>query len=254
MTTTIVTPLPSSLLFGLDPASPLPLYVQIAERIEKSIVEGIVPVQSWLENEETIALRLGASRATTRRALEKLVDRGLLERRQGKGTQVISGTVSNPTGMSSLYDELWAQGRAPTTTVLDRGPVAADHAVAEALGVTEGTAVLRIHRLRWADGAPLAVLTNWLPLPDREFSDSDLTGHGLHQLMRRGGVIFRTAHQRIGARRGRSDECDLLLLPRDSSVLTMTRTVSDSHGRLVDFGEHCYRPDSYAFDMTLTGR
>ncbi len=130
----------------------------------------------------------------------------------------------------------------------------ADEKVAEALGVEVGSPVLHLTRLRTADGMPLAVLDNVLPEPFVDLDPDDLATHGLYQLLRGRGVIMRVAKQRIGARAATASEARLLDLPRGGAVLTMSRTAFDSSGRAVEYGQHCYRPDLYSFEITLVDR
>jgi hypothetical protein len=76
------------------------------------------PAGTRLENEIVLAEQLGLSRPTMRRAIEYLVDRGLLVRRRGVGTQVVQPKVRGPVELSSLYDDLRAAWREPRTDVL----------------------------------------------------------------------------------------------------------------------------------------
>jgi DNA-binding GntR family transcriptional regulator len=247
------TPLPPSVFEGLDRVGPMPLYHQIAERIERAIVDGALPVESWIEDELTLATRLGTSRGTTRRALEQLVSRGLLQRRQGRGTQVISGRVTRTVALTSLYDDLGALGRRPGTILLRNESTVADAEAALLLGIEPGAETIELERVRSSNGEPLAVLTNLLPRREFPLHDGDLESHGLYQLLRARGVLMRAAQQSIGAREASPRECSLLELPAGSTVLTMTRTVTDPGGRVVDVGRHCYRPDRYRFEISLTG-
>ena len=77
------------LTFDIDRSSPTPLYFQLAQAIEGAITGGALPAGSRLENEVLLAQRYGLSRPTVRRAVQELVDKGLLVRKRGVGTQVI---------------------------------------------------------------------------------------------------------------------------------------------------------------------
>ena len=61
-------------------------------------------------------------------------------------------------------------------------------------------------------------------------------------------------HQRIGAREATARESELLELRKAAAVLTMERTAFDTSGRAVEYGQHCYRPDLYSFEITLVDR
>ena len=62
----------------LDRSSPVPLYYQLAQAIEAAIRDGDLSPGDRFENELALAKRLTLSRPTTRRAIQELVDKGLL--------------------------------------------------------------------------------------------------------------------------------------------------------------------------------
>jgi DNA-binding GntR family transcriptional regulator len=236
------------LTIDLDRSSPTPLYFQLAQAIEGAIAGGDLPAGSRLENEILLAQRYGLSRPTVRRAVQELVDKGLVVRKRGVGTQVIQPHVRRSVELTSLYDDLSRSGEAPTTEVLslDRVPAPAD--VAEELDVPEGDEIVVVRRLRRSRGEPLALLTNHLP------GRFQPTERGLYQYLRARGVHLRVAHQRIGARLARADEARLLDEPPRSALLTMQRTAFDDQGAAVEFGRHVYRASRYDFETTLVGR
>jgi DNA-binding GntR family transcriptional regulator len=239
--------------FVIDRSSPTPLYFQLAQSIEGAITEGHLPAGSKLENEILLAQRYGLSRPTVRRAVQELVDKGLLVRKRGVGTQVIQPHVRRSVELTSLYDDLARGGEAPTTKVLslDRVPAPAD--VAAELDLAAGEEVVALRRLRFTRGEPLALMTNYLPGRFEPGLD-ELAERGLYQYLRGQGVHLRVAHQRIGARLARAEEARLLDEPRGSALLTMQRTAFDDKGAAVEHGRHVYRASRYDFETTLVGR
>ncbi len=235
----------------LERSGPIPLYFQVAQRIERAIVEGDLPPGSRLENEVALGERLGLSRPTVRRAIQDLVDKGLLVRRRGIGTQVVHGQVTRGLELTSLFEDLARAGKKPETRLLAAEEQPAVLRVAEQLSVEVGTPTLYLHRVRLAGGVPVAVMENWLPASFTDLSVEGIVQHGLYQLLRSRGVTMRVAKQRIGARNATSEEAKLLEIEKHAAVLTMDRTAFDSSGRAVEFGHHCYRPDLYSFEVTL---
>lgn len=246
--------LPADLFIDLDRSGPVPLYFQISSRLEAAIHDGRLPPGSRLENEVALGNRLGLSRPTIRRAIQELVDKGLLVRRRGIGTQVVHGRVSRSVELTSLYEDLERSGQKPETRVLSMEIGEADERSAEELNVAVGSPVLHIKRLRSAGGVPIAILDNVLPADFTDIDLGDLSKHGLYQLLRARGVTMRVAKQRIGARESTGQEAGLLDIPKGAAVLTMSRTAFDNSGRAVEWGQHCYRPDLYSFEMTLVER
>src|ERR1700742_5097785 len=148
----------------LDRSSPVPLYYQLAQAIEAAIRDGDLAPGDRFENELALAKRLTLSRPTTRRAIQELVDKGLLVRKRGVGTQVVQSPVHRRVELTSLFDDLTRAGQDPTTQLLGYRTRPADEEVAGELNLDGNQEIVTIQRLRSANGEPLAVMTNYLPV------------------------------------------------------------------------------------------
>lgn len=238
----------------VDRTSPVPLYYQVAQVLERAIESGELAAGERLDNEIALAESLGLSRPTMRRAIQYLVERGLLVRKRGVGTQVVHRAVRRPIELTSLYDDLANEGRNPRTDVLRLEEVPASDTVAHVLGVPEGTAVLALERLRYADDEPLALLHNYLPHGIVPITEASLRDAGLYQTMRSAGVRLHLASQVVGARTATTGEAKLLTESRGAPLLTMRRTAYDETGRVVEYGDHVYRASLYSFEFVLASR
>ncbi|WP_217145889.1 GntR family transcriptional regulator [Streptomyces sp. AC627_RSS907] len=244
----------STLDFALDRRSPVPLYHQLARQLEAAIEHGALAPGNLLGNEVDLSVRLGLSRPTVRQAIRSLVDKGLLVRRRGVGTQVVHSQVRRPLALSSLYDDLEAAGQGPTTQVVRNEEVAASADVAAALGVAEGGVVTVLERLRLTHGRPVALLCNYLPTALLDLDSARLEATGLYRMMRAGGITLHSARQTVGARSATREEADRLEEKEGAALLTMRRTAYDDTGRPVEYGTHLYRASRYTFDFQLLAR
>ncbi|MFI1101901.1 GntR family transcriptional regulator [Streptomyces melanogenes] len=238
----------------MDRTSPVPLYFQLSQQLEAAIERGTLMPGSLLGNEIDLAGRLGLSRPTVRQAIQALVDKGLLVRRRGVGTQVVHSQVKRPLELSSLYDDLEAAGQKPATKVLRNTLEPATAEVAAALGVSEGDDVHLVERLRYAHGEPMAQLRNHLPTGLLALDTAHLEATGLYRLMRGAGITLHSARQSVGARAATAAEAELLAEAEGAPLLTMQRTTFDDTGRAVEFGTHVYRASRYAFEFQLLVR
>lgn len=243
-----------SLQLSVDRTSPVPLYFQLSQQLEAAIERGTLTPGSLLGNEIELAGRLGLSRPTVRQAIQSLVDKGLLVRRRGVGTQVVHSQVKRPLELSSLYDDLEAAGQRPATIVLRNAIEPASAEVAAALGVAEGSNVQLVERLRFAHGEPMARLCNHLPAGLFDCDTERLEATGLYRMMRAAGITLHSARQSVGARAATALEAELLTEVTGAPVLTMERTTFDDTGRAVEFGSHIYRASRYAFEFQLLVR
>ena len=223
----------------IDRGSPIPLYHQLAEQLSSAIREGQLEPGDPFENELAMCERLGLSRPTVRRAIQEMVDQGLLVRRRGVGTTVANRKVHRRFELSSLFDELKRAGRAPHTTVLQL------ERVQEPLSIV---------RLRLVEDKPLALLHNWLPPDYFDLTREELEATGLYDALRTRGAKPVVARQSIGARMPTSAERRHLNLRGGQPVLTMTRMAFDVSGKAVEFGDHSYRAEDYALDMVVDER
>lgn len=237
----------------IDRASPVPLWHQLAEQLGDAVRSGRLAPGDSVENEVDLAARIGLSRPTVRRAMQDLVDRGLLVRRRGIGTTVAPARVHRRAELSSLHDDLVRAGRTPGTTVLSLG-VTTDLAAASALELPSDTTLLGIVRLRVVDGRPLAVLHNWLPPNLSDLGIEELESTGLYAALRARGAVPVVARQTVGARMPTPEERRRLGLRGTRPVLTMTRTAFGAHGEPVEHANHCYDAEAYSLEMTLDER
>ncbi|WP_154814359.1 GntR family transcriptional regulator [Actinophytocola xinjiangensis] len=238
-------------LVKIDRMSPVPLYFQMAARIRELIESGRLEPGHRLDNEMEVAAQLGLSRPTVRQAMQLLVDQGLLSRKRGIGTTVVSTRVRRMTQLTSLYEDLERSGRKPSTRVLSYEVVPAAAEVADALAVPMGADVLSIRRLRFADGEPLAILRNYLRA-DLGVTEDELADRGLYQILRDLGSAVRSIDQLVGARKATAAEASLLDEERDATLLTVERTAHDTSGRPVEYGRDLYRASLYTIHMSAT--
>lgn len=236
----------------VDRSSPVPLYFQVAQHLERMIESGELPMGTRLENETDLAGRLGLSRPTMRRAIEHLARRGLVVRKRGIGTQVVQAKVTRDVELTSLYDVLAKAGREPSTRVISFSTEAAPDELAARLGIAPGTQVYVFERLRFAGGEPLALMRNYVPAHLLALNEADLKEQGLYDLFRANGIALRIAKQAIGAKAATTAEAKALGETRRAPLLTMERSAYDDQGRAIEHGNHLYRASRYSFDLTLT--
>jgi GntR family transcriptional regulator len=167
---------------------------------------------------------------------------------------VVHPKVRRPVELTSLYDDLAASRKDPRTEVLSLEAVPASDRVAHALGLEDGVEVLAMERLRYADGQPLAIMRNWLPMGLVELDGGRLERAGLYQLMRAAGINLHLASQTIGARGASGAEARLLQAHKGEPLLTMSRTTYNENGQPVELADHIYRASLYSFEIVLVTR
>ncbi|MHB8220302.1 MAG: GntR family transcriptional regulator [Acidimicrobiales bacterium] len=237
----------------LDRESPIPLWFQIVELLGETIESGQLRPGDRLENEFGLSERLGVSRPTVRQAMQALVQKNLVVRRRGVGTIVASRPVHRPVALTSLYDDLHASGRKPSTRVLSLEEDIAGSEVAAELGIEPDEPVLRMERIRFADDLALALMSNVVPAKILKvpLTATELEATGLYAALRAQGVRLRTAHQTIGARNATAREARLLATGRNATMLAMVRVANSANGAAIELGRHTYPASRYSFEIDL---
>ncbi|WP_263264163.1 GntR family transcriptional regulator [Pseudomonas sp. RIT-PI-S] len=116
--------------------------------------------------ERDLAEHLGVSRMTLRKALQTLIDRGVLERRGNRGTFVAAPGVERPLNTlarKGIAEVVEQAGARPGSRLLYFEQTPASAGVAKRLGIGEGDTLLAIRRLRTVDQKPFCVETSYIP-------------------------------------------------------------------------------------------
>ncbi|MET7398541.1 GntR family transcriptional regulator [Dactylosporangium sp. NPDC005572] len=171
----------------LDPSTGVPLHMQVEEDLRRRIEAREWVPGERIPGEEHLGEAYGVSRITMRQAIGRLVSRGLLVRERGRGTFVRdTALVAGARHVTSFTSELAQLGLVASAKVLDASLVPADEPNALALSIMEGEPMVRIHRLRSADGKPIGLQTSYLPAARFPgLLEVDLGDSSLYELLRR---------------------------------------------------------------------
>ena len=237
---------------ALERNSPVPLYHQLAQSIERAITTGALAPGDRLENEVALTSRLGLSRPTVRQAIQELVKQGLLVRKRGVGTQVVAHRFRRDERLSSLNEDLTKAGKTPSTRLLEYSVGELETDIRDSLEAADRAdgEFTRIRRLRLADDVPLAILTNYIP-SRYPLKREDVQARGLYACLNAMGVHLKIAHQRISARIMTEAEAELLDDTLPAACLTVDRLTYDDVGQLAEFGRHVYPATRYSLQSSL---
>ena len=173
--------------------SSTPLYQQVAGQLRSLITGGELAAGEHLPNEIALAETFSLSRPTMRQALDELVRDGLITRRRGVGTVVTPHHFRRSAQLTSVYEDLLSAGLSPTTTTLSVAVEDGPHDVAATYGLGPDDRVVALERLRSADGVPLVLMRNWLPIRYAFLVSRQVDS--LYQAMRERGDVPATAAQ-----------------------------------------------------------
>ena len=169
---------------------------------------------------------------TVRQALQELTNAGLVDRQRGKGTFVASGPMHRRAGVFlSFSDEMAWRGKVAGSQVVAAGVAPARPEEVDELGLEPGAEVVRVERVRLADGVPIAFEDAAVLVEHRAVLDADLGSGSLHQALEALGIVATSASGTVTARTVRRAEAALLDVPVRSALLVELRLLFDQHGR-----------------------
>ena len=227
-----------------------PLYATIEETIATEIAQGEYRPGDQLPTEDALLQRFQVSRITVRRAVQNLVNRGLLEIRRGLGTFVLSPRIeADLTKLTGFVEDMNAAGRKATARVISQGVVPASARVAECLQLGKGTKVMQIKRVRIADGTPLSLDETYLPLAlGRQIVTNDLRLHPIFTLLEeKYGVPLIEADYELEAAIATNAVADALQVKAGSPIFQIERTTKTTGNHPVDYEVLSYRGDLVRF-------
>jgi GntR family transcriptional regulator len=229
-----------------------PLYQQLRNHINATIVSGEMKAGEPLPSEREIAEIADVSRITVRKAVQELVKEGLVVQKQGSGTTVApqpERVQQYLTRLTSFTEDMARRGKNVTSTFLEKGLFSPSPEEIMALGLKADGLVARLSRLRKADGKPLALERASLSadyLPDPESVEASLYAY----LEKLGNKPSR-AIQRISAINLRGEDAKHLEVEDGSAGLSIVRVSYLPTGQVVEFTKSIYRGDAYDFVAEL---
>lgn len=238
---------------GLDTGSPLPKYYQLKEIIRDLIEQEELREGSPIPPERKFCEQYGVSRMTTRQAIVELVNEGVLYREQGKGTFVAARKVRQEAErLTSFTEDMARRGMEATSRVLSLEATEAGPTVSRLLGVEEGEEIVRLQRVRNADGEPMALETSYLLHGIASgLLELDLSQRSIYDELRSRGVRMTRADQSYEATAIDEFEAEHLGVPVGSPALLLERVTYDDADRAFEYVKSTYRGDRYRITTTL---
>ncbi len=234
----------------LDPADSQPLYQQLQRAIREAIENRVLAPDDALPPERQIAAELSVSRITVRKAIDGLVEEGLLVRRQGSGNFVAARIEKNFAKLTSFSEDMRSRGRTPRSVWLKRasGHVTPEEALT--LRLSPGTPVYRFHRLRFADETPMCL--EFATIAGTALPSLDAVGTSLYEALERAGNRPARALQRLRALLLNAEQAKLLHAHEGDAGLLVERVGFLRDGAAVEFCQTYYRGDTYDFVAELS--
>ena len=223
----------------------------------RSILEQLIDTElhpgDAIPSERTLVTRLGVSRVTVRQAIADLVEAGVLERVHGKGTYVTGPQVDSRLHLTSFSREMRDRGLVPATVVLAAAEEPADDDVAYALRIRPGRPVIRVERLRMADGTPMAYEVGHYPARSSRGCCDASSARSTTCSPPSTASSSPAASRRSGPSQPTPTGPESSASPKRAPLLVQER-VTHAGERVIELSTSWYRADRYRIHMAITPR
>jgi len=231
-----------------------PLCAQIESVLSYEIADGTLSAGVQIPTEDHLIVRFRMSRITVRRAGQNLVNRGLVEIRRGRGTFVTLPRITQGlTELTGSVEDIEALGRRAPARLIDKRIVNASEGVVRQLSLIKGRKVVRLQRVRLADGLSVSFEETYLPLEIGEkIITNDLEKQPVFSLLEHKYKIpLLEAEYRLEAVTAEADAAEALEIAQGSPIFRIERASYTTGGAPIDYERLHYRGDLVRFVTRL---
>jgi GntR family transcriptional regulator len=235
----------------LEDTEPGPRYLRLQKLLRDAIESNKLVAGSALPSERELCETYDLSRVTIRKAIDGLVEAGLLDRRKGAGTFIAPTNRSNANArveksfsrLSSFSEDMLSRGRKPGNRWLDRSEGAVTPEEALGLGLSPGSRVYRFQRIRSADGVSMAL--EYATVPGWGLVSIAMVDTSLYAALAQSGHRPVRALQRVRAISFNAEQAELLGITCGDPCLFIERRAFLPDGRVIEITHSYYRGDAY---------
>lgn len=235
----------------LSRSSPEPLYRQLAQHLEAAIRGGQLQPGRRLDSESQLSERFAVSRITVRQAVEELVRKQIVVRKQGKGTFVTQPVVQHDLRrLHGLLGSLFSQADAASATLLSYELMPAPRDIADTLNLSPGEQAVRLDRLYQIGGRPVVLAQAWLVPEIAALPRAKAELISTEDMMRAAGIPIASSQVSIRAEAAGVTAGRLLKLSARTPVLVLRRKAIGADGRVKEAGRVWFCSDAYELVCT----
>jgi DNA-binding GntR family transcriptional regulator len=234
---------------SIDRDSDEPAYAQLANILRASMTAGILRPGDQLPSEAQLCERYSVSPMTVRRAINRLVDQGMVSAEQGRGTFVKPVVMSAATFQLADLQNLFNNPEYTSVRLLESRIVVADERVARKLAIPVGQRVIYIRRLLRTDNMPVFYHREYLIYdPLRPIVEAELEVTALQQLFNgTGGSILKHGTINIEATILTEEEACLLQASQPMAAFCFEHLFYDFDNKPLSWGWFIGRADNLRF-------
>ncbi|MGO4886137.1 GntR family transcriptional regulator [Anaerobacillus sp. MEB173] len=241
---------------NIDKNSLQPMYEQISLYIEGEINSGSLGGGEKIPTEVNLMEMFDVSRITVRKAIKALIDKGLVEKKQGKGTFVKQRQFYHQLeNFKGLYETLLEGGVNPETDLISFSEIKATQNIALALNLVKGKEIKQVLRVYYIKSVPVALAQiNLHPKYSESITKEDAEKHPILELIANNtDSKIGKAHLEIFAETATELTQKYLNVSSKDAVLGAERILYTTEDEPIEHSLLWFRSDSYRFSVDLQG-
>lgn len=223
-----------------------PLYSRFEELVRERIDSGEWPTGTGIPSERELSAEFGLSRATTRKALDRLVAEGLLRKEPRRGTFVAEPkTVFEALTLRGFSAQALEAGASPASRLLRFERVLPPAQVSARLKISGTQLVYLIERLRTVDGVAVALHQSYVPINlAPALQQEDLETRSLYEVLAsRYGIGIGHARETLESSLATEYEAVVLGVSPGAPMLLLNIRLSTPDGRPLEVVKVTFRGD-----------
>lgn len=219
----------------LRKGSSTPLYKQLVQVIEEQISSGALKEGDQIMTEVELSAEYDVSRITVRKAIELLVEDGILMKRQGVGTFVAEKKIHRKfEGVMGFTQNCLMEGKVAGSKLLAAELVEPAVMDVETLKLSPNEKVIRIVRLRLCDGTPVILEENRFSQKFAFLLSQNLEG-SIYQLLGEAGYSMERGAMEIEICQANELESKYLEVEQGKPLLLTKAVVTDEQGEPIHY-------------------
>lgn len=231
-----------------------PVYSQLVDVLRKEIKNNYQPNDKLLSERE-IMRKYAVSRNTVREALSELENIGYIYRQRGKGT-FVANMIDYTQKIGDEYsftEQMKSMGRKPETRILEMYQRDADEYFSQKLKVPVGTCLIKLKRLRLADGQPIMIDRTYLPqakFPNLSRDDLELKQRSLYAIFLEDyGEKVKVADERLSVGIISDEDAKLLNVASNTAGFLARRTTYNHKNEIIEYTISSARGDQFVYNI-----
>jgi GntR family transcriptional regulator len=238
----------------IDKTSPIPLYIQLRQVLEKQIHNQYFKQHESIPSEMELCELYAVSRTTVRQTFREMLNDGIIYRNSPRGRLLVASQriQQKATRLQGFFTEDILNSKMEARTKVLSIKQVSKAALVSQFSAKEDELFWEASRIHFGDNEPLALQTSYIPknlLPNLD--QLDLTQSIFQHIEYLYGYKLTSAKQQISCRLPTSQEKVDLQLPPKVAVFQVNRMTFDEKGVAVEYFECILRGDRYIFSMDV---